>query len=109
VPKEWINYNGHVKAGYCVLCTICRWTALAGEDCYWGLDGKQYRLSTSCVTFVVEFHLNSLRELRQSDSILVRSLIGAFDAKRLLRCLELSRTTPRAGAMTLLWRSPRSS
>ena len=79
VLAEWLDYNGHMNVSY-YMHVFCDATDAFLE--FFGVDGA-YRAQTSCSTFVVENHVNYIRELHLDARMRVETRLLGFDAKKL--------------------------
>lgn len=83
IPREWIDYNGHLRDAY---YTLLASNAIDGLMEQLGLD-RAYRESTGGTLFTLELHAHYLREIKGDDAVTVATLPLAADAKRLqVRC-----------------------
>ncbi|MEH6630779.1 MAG: thioesterase family protein [Halopseudomonas aestusnigri] len=79
VPADWLDYNGHMNVSYYmrVFCDATdHFLELVGID-------PAYRDRTECSTFVVENHVNYLRELHLGSEMRVETRLLGFDNKKL--------------------------
>ena len=79
ILPEWIDYNGHVRDAYYGLIFSYAIDDLMDRV---GID-EAYRQSTRNTLYSLEMHTYFLREVKQSDSVLVRTGIIAADHKRM--------------------------
>lgn len=79
VQTEWIDYNGHMNVAYYVLVFDHATDALMD---YLGLD-ENYRSCTQCSIYVLESHINYLRELVVDAPVSISTQLLGFDRKRL--------------------------
>ncbi len=79
VQSSWVDYNGHMNVAFYVLVFDHGTDAVLD---HLGLD-EDYRAKTDSSVFVVEAHINYLREVVENDSLQVSSLMLGFDEKRL--------------------------
>jgi acyl-CoA thioester hydrolase len=79
VQPEWLDYNGHLNIAYYVLAFDHATDALIE---HLGMDAA-YRERSGCSTFVVETHLNFLRELVAGDVLRITTQLLGFDSKRI--------------------------
>ena len=78
VSKDWIDYNGHMNAGYYNVVID-----KAAEDLIAKLGGLEYMERTSGTFYSVETHIMYLAELKVGDPIRVETQIVGCDRKRL--------------------------
>jgi acyl-CoA thioester hydrolase len=78
VRPEWIDYNGHMNVAYYVLAFDHATDALLDHV---GLD-HAWREAEERSVFVVEAHVNYLREVREGDPLAFETLVLGADAKR---------------------------
>jgi acyl-CoA thioester hydrolase len=85
VKPEWIDFNGHLNMAY--------YNVLFDEsvdELYphigFGLD---YMKTTGCTTYVAEFHVCYLRELKVNDRVTCTFYLVEHDAKRFHAYQEL--------------------
>lgn len=78
VPKDWIDYNGHMNVGYYLIAFD------QGTDLFFDFIGvgNAYMQSTNCSTFTLESHLSFLRELRLDDPMKFTFQLIDHDRKR---------------------------
>ena len=76
---EWIDYNGHVRDAYYSLIASSACDALMDRV---GIDAA-YRERTRCTLYTLEMHVHYLREVKQSDRIVVEVSVLGSDTKRL--------------------------
>ena len=79
VPTDWLDYNGHMNVAF--------YMHVFGDATdhlleLFGVD-KEYREQTSCSTFVVENHINYVKELHLSSKMRVETRLLGFDRKKL--------------------------
>ncbi|WP_419905717.1 thioesterase family protein [Kiloniella sp.] len=79
VPVDWLDYNGHMNVSY-YMSVFC--DATDGFLEFFGVD-PVYRNKTKCSTFVVENHVNYLRELHLESKMRVETRLLGFDNKKL--------------------------
>lgn len=79
VRKEWVDPNGHFNVGYYSVAFDL------ATDGFFGLLGMSYADidRTGSSVFVLELHVNFLRELREGDPFRITARLLDFDAKRL--------------------------
>ncbi|MCZ4279270.1 thioesterase family protein [Kiloniella laminariae] len=79
VPADWLDYNGHMNVAY-YMHVFCH-----GTDGFLEFSGadQNYRAQTGCSTFVVENHVNYMRELRLGAKMRVETRLLGFDRKKL--------------------------
>lgn len=101
VLPEWIDYNGHVRDAYYALILSYASDALMDRL---GMDAA-YRAASGNTLYTVELHIHYLREIHQSDSVIVgASLLGA-DHKRLHAAFDIGcegKPEPAASAELML-------
>ena len=85
VPKEWIDYNGHMNVAYYMLIFDHAVDALLDSV---GL-GRDYRTRTSGTTFTVEAHITYDRELMAGDEARCTARILGCDDKRIHHYYEM--------------------
>lgn len=78
VRPEWIDYNGHMNVAYYVLAFDHATDALLDHI---GL-GDAWREAEEHSVFVVEAHVNYLREVREGDPLAFETLVLGTDGKR---------------------------
>ena len=78
VPKDWIDYNGHMNVGYYLIAFD------RGTDLFFDFIGvgNAYVQRTNCSTFTLESHLSFLRELRLDDPMKFTFQLIDHDRKR---------------------------
>jgi acyl-CoA thioester hydrolase len=96
IQPEWIDYNGHLRDAYYVVILSLAADALMDRI---GLDAG-YRARTHCTLYTLEMHVHYLREVKQSDTVLVRLRVLGADHKRLHAAFELSRSAAEPAAAT---------
>jgi acyl-CoA thioester hydrolase len=79
VPREWIDYNGHMMDGYYFLAFSVATEALLN---HLGL-GAGYRDRTGCSMYTVESHMCFQASAHAGDRLRFASQILGHDAKRL--------------------------
>lgn len=79
VDPAWIDYNEHMNVGYYVVAFDRATDELIDRV---GMDAS-YRAASGCTVFVLETHLNLLRELRLGDAMAVDVQVIDCDAKRI--------------------------
>ena len=77
VKKEWIDYNGHMNAGYYNVVID-----QAAEALLVDLDAIAYMERTSGTFYSVETHIIYANELKLGDPIRVETQIVSLDRKR---------------------------
>ena len=87
VRPDWIDYNGHLRDAYYTLIASEATDALMDRV---GLDAD-YRARTGGTLYTVELHVHFLREVKQSDGVLVDLRILGVDSKRIHASLEILR------------------
>lgn len=92
IEPSWIDYNGHVRDAYYTLM-VSYATDRAMDEL--GIDAA-YRERTHCTLYTLELHIHYLRELKQSDAVVVRTAVLAADKKRLHFACRIE--TPRLGS-----------
>ncbi|QGK70413.1 thioesterase [Allosaccharopolyspora coralli] len=85
IRPEWIDYNGHLSEAYYVLVFGFATDALMELA---GLD-DEYRRGSGCSLYTVEARVRYLREVRQQDSVVVRSRVTEVGSKKLLVSHEM--------------------
>ncbi|HEV7369553.1 thioesterase family protein [Arenibaculum sp.] len=78
VRPEWIDYNGHMNVAYYVLAFDHATDALLDRV---GL-GHAWLEAENRSVFVVEAHVNYLREVREGDPLAFETLVLGADGKR---------------------------
>ena len=78
VQEAWIDYNGHMNAGYYNVVID-----QAAEELIRDLDGIAYMERTSGTFYSVETHIIYANELKLGDPIRVETQIVSYDRKRL--------------------------
>jgi len=78
VKQEWIDFNGHLNAGYYFVIFDDSVTEFMN---FIGL-GRKFRDQTKVTTFSVEGHITFERELRLGEPIEIRSQLLGWDAKK---------------------------
>ncbi len=79
VPSDWLDYNGHMNVSYYMHVFG---DATDGFLKFFGVDST-YRAQTKCSTFVVENHVNYIRELHLDARMRVETRLLGFDNKKL--------------------------
>ncbi|MFD2206367.1 thioesterase family protein [Kiloniella antarctica] len=79
VPSDWLDYNGHMNVSY-YMRVFC--DATDQFLVFFGAD-PAYRDRTKCSTFVVENHVNYIRELHHNSRMRVETRLLGFDHKKL--------------------------
>lgn len=79
VPSAWIDYNGHMNVAYYVLAFDEATDAMLD---HLGMDAA-YREQSGCSVFVLETHINYLRELTEGETLAVTTQLLDADSKRL--------------------------
>jgi acyl-CoA thioester hydrolase len=79
VPREWIDYNGHMNVA-CYVLAFDQATDLLFD--YLAL-GEAYRRATNCSIFALEAHVTYERELREGEVFAVETRLIDADRKRL--------------------------
>lgn len=87
VRKEWVDYNGHLNDAYYMV--IFSKATDAFMD-YIGMDDAA-RQSTNTSLFTLEGHINYLLEVKEGESVEIRTRLVRHDAKRLQLYHEMFR------------------
>jgi acyl-CoA thioester hydrolase len=87
IPREWIDFNGHMRDAYYVLAVSYANDAICGEL---GL-GPAYLEATGCTTYNLESHTRFLLEGHEGDRIGVDIRLLDADNKRLHLFSEVRR------------------
>ena len=101
IAADWIDYNGHLRDAYYGLILSLATDALMDRL---GLDAS-YRERTRCTLYTVEMHIHYLKEVHQSDAVVVNATILGSDTKRIHAALQLwceGRAEPAATAEVML-------
>ncbi len=85
VPPEWIDFNGHMRDAYYVLCVASANDAMMDAL---GL-GPSYLERTGATLYNLESHTRYLKEAHEGDWVLVDMRILSADDKRLHMFSEL--------------------
>jgi acyl-CoA thioester hydrolase len=101
IESAWIDYNGHLRDAYYGLVLSYATDDVMDQV---GLDAA-YRTATRCTLYTLELHLHYLHEVKQSDELMVESLVLDCDRKRIhlgstFRCARVPE--PVAVAETML-------
>jgi acyl-CoA thioester hydrolase len=78
VKQEWIDFNGHLNAGYYFVIfddSVTNFMEFIGL-------GRKFRDQHKVTTFSVEGHITFERELRPGEPIEIRSQLLGWDAKK---------------------------
>ncbi len=78
VKREWIDYNGHLNAGYYFVVfddSVTDFMEFVGL-------GRDFRDRSKVTTFSVEGHITFEREMRLGDPIEIRTQLLGWDAKK---------------------------
>lgn len=78
IKEEWIDYNGHLNAGYYFVVfddAVTDWMEFIGL-------GRDVRDRQKVTTFSVEGHITFERELRLGEPIEIRTRLLGWDAKK---------------------------
>ncbi|MEM7324227.1 MAG: thioesterase family protein [Actinomycetota bacterium] len=78
VKPEWIDYNGHLNAGYYFVVfddSVTDFMQFVGLD-------REHRDRNKVTTFSVEGHITFEREMRLGDPIEIRTQLLDWDAKK---------------------------
>lgn len=78
VLPEWTDYNGHLRDAYYLLIFSYATDGFMGQI---GLD-EAGRAASGCSLFTLECHLNFLHEVKQSETVEVRTRVLGYDLKR---------------------------
>lgn len=108
VQPEWIDYNEHMNVGYYVVAFD------RASDELIDLVGMHaaYREATGCTVFVLETHVNFLRELRLGDEVDIDVQLIDHDEKRIhyfMRMLRPGDDGPAATTEIMLMHMDRAS
>ena len=78
VLPDWTDYNGHMNVAYYVLVFD------QATDEFFDFMGltDDFRAAGNVSAFVVEMHVNYIRELKQGDEVYVTTRLLDYDAKR---------------------------
>ncbi|WP_125911792.1 thioesterase family protein [Kiloniella majae] len=79
VPSEWLDYNGHMNVAY-YMHVFCDATDAFLE--FFGVT-ENYRQQTNCSTFVVENHVNYMKELHLGSNMRVETKLLGYDRKKM--------------------------
>lgn len=79
IPPDWVDYNGHLRDAFYLLIFSHATDALMD---ILGLD-EAGRAHTGHTLYTLECHLNFLAEVKEGESVEVRSQLLAHDTKRL--------------------------
>ncbi|WP_120496922.1 thioesterase family protein [Kiloniella sp. EL199] len=79
VPSEWLDYNGHMNVAY-YMHVFCDATDAFLE--FFGVT-EGYRQEMNCSTFVVENHVNYMKELHLGSNMRVETRLLGYDVKRM--------------------------
>lgn len=79
VPSEWLDYNGHMNVAY-YMHVFCDATDAFLE--FFGVT-EGYRQEKRCSTFVVENHVNYVKELHHGSNMRVETRLLGFDRKKM--------------------------
>ncbi len=79
VPSEWLDYNGHMNVAY-YMHVFCDATDAFLE--FFGVT-ENYRQETNCSTFVVENHVNYMKELHEGSNMKVETRLLGYDRKKM--------------------------
>lgn len=79
VLPEWVDYNGHLRDAFYLLIFSHATDALMDQL---GLD-EAGRARTGHTLYTLECHLNYLVEVKEGETVEVRTLLLAHDGKRL--------------------------
>jgi len=82
VPRDWVDYNGHLNVGYYMIAFDKATDGLAD---HLGI-GAAYLEATGSSFYVVEAHLTFEREVLEDAPIRVETLLIAADDKRIHLC-----------------------
>lgn len=96
VPRDWIDFNGHMRDAYYML--VVSWANDALMEAA-GL-GPAYLGRTGCTLYNLENHVRFLKEAHQGDALEVAMRVLDHDAKRVHLFAEIAR--PRDGAVLAL-------
>lgn len=96
IRAEWIDYNGHLRDAYYTLILSDATDALMDRV---GLDAA-YRARTGGTLYTLEMHLHFLREVKQTDTVLVDVRILGVDRKRIHAAFEILRAGDAGAAAT---------
>ena len=86
ILPEWIDYNGHLRDAYYALILSLASDALMDRL---GMDAG-YRAASGNTLYTVEMHIHYLREIHQSETVLVGVRLLAVDHKRIHAAFEIS-------------------
>lgn len=84
IQPDWIDYNGHLRDAYYVVALSF---AIDEMMVRWGLDAA-YRAATRCTLYTLELHMHFLKEIKQSDELVVRTSVLDHDRKRILAACD---------------------
>ena len=87
LAPEWIDYNGHLRDAYYGLIVSYASDALMDRL---GMDAA-YRERTRNTLYTVEMHVHYLREVKQSDIVLVNLRVLGADQKRIHAAFDVIR------------------
>ncbi len=78
ILPEWIDYNGHLNVSYYVLVFD------RATDKFFDFMGltADFRTAGDVSAFVVEMHINYIREVKEGDEVYVTTQLLDYDAKR---------------------------
>jgi acyl-CoA thioester hydrolase len=79
VPRDWVDYNGHLRDGYYLVIYSAAGDALID---YIGLDARQREFRGRSI-FTLEAHVNYLREVKEGTRVEIQSRVLGHDAKRI--------------------------
>jgi len=102
IESAWIDYNGHLRDAYYGLVLSYATDDFMDQV---GLDAA-YRAASRCTLYTLEVHLHYLHEVKQSDELIVESLVLDCDRKRILlgstfRCARVPEPVAIAESMLL--------
>ena len=78
VPRDWIDYNGHMRDSNFQLVFSLAVDALQDEV---GFDAA-YRAETGCTIYLLESHITYLREVRAGQLVAIETHVLGVDGKR---------------------------
>ena len=79
VPSDWIDFNGHMNAGYYMVAfddALTPWSSFVGFD-------PEYRAANVVTTFSAEGHITYDREVGEGDLLRITTQLLGYDIKRI--------------------------
>ena len=99
IIKDWIDYNGHMNLSYYILVFDMGAEVILSKF----KMGEQAAKTTKRSTMVVETHTNYIKEVRESDEVIISLSHIDHDKKRLHYKLEIKTSTSSPSLTSLLY------